>query len=317
MSENYYNILGVDEKATKDEIKKAFRTLSFKYHPDKNGGSQESTVKFQQINEAYETLGNEQKREQYDMQRNNPFVRMNSNGGGGMDGGVNMNDFFNVFFGGGGMPPNFPGMPRGMPSFQGMPGGPRIHIFHGGPMNFEGGFQKPTPIIKNIVISMEQVFTGTNLPLEIERWVVENETKTVEKETIYIDIPKGVDDGEIMVLRDKGNVVNENTKGDIKIFIKIENNSIFKRAGLDLILEKDISLKEALCGFSFEINYLNGKSYTLNNNKGNIIQPNYKKIYQNMGLVRGNHTGNMIINFNIKFPEKLDNEQIENLEKIL
>ena len=67
----------------------------------------------------------------------------------------------------------------------------------------------------------------------------------------------------------------------------------------------------------FELNYINGKSYTLNNNKGNIIPPNYKKVYPEMGLVRDNHKGNMVIHFNVTFPEKLTEEQIAKLSDIL
>ena len=84
-----------------------------------------------------------------------------------------------------------------------------------------------------------------------------------------------------------------------------------------LLDEKNITLKEALCGFSFEIKYLNGKSYTLNNNKGNIIPPEYKKVYPNMGLTRENHKGNMIIHFHVDFPETLTSEQIEKISEIL
>jgi DnaJ family protein A protein 2 len=114
-----------------------------------------------------------------------------------------------------------------------------------------------------------------------------------------------------------GNIINEEVKGDIKIFVKISNETNFKREGLDLILEKNITLKESLCGFSFEIKYINGKSYTLNNNKGNIIPPEYKKIYPNMGLARGEHKGRMIIHFHINFPEILNDEQINKLSEIL
>ena len=121
----------------------------------------------------------------------------------------------------------------------------------------------------------------------------------------------------MVILRDKGNTINENVKGDVKIFVKIINETLFKRSGLDLIIEKNISLKESLCGFSFEIKYLNGKSYTLNNNKGNIIPPEYKKVYPEMGLTRGEHKGNMIIHFHIDFPEKLNEEQITKLSQIL
>ena len=303
MSENYYKILGVDEKSSKDEIKKAYRSLQMKWHPDKNPGSQESINMTQKINEAYETLGDEQKKEQYDFQKNNPNPFMNMNGPG-ME--VPMNDILNMFFGGG-----MPGMP-------GMPPGARVHFFHGGQM---GGFQqamsKPPPIMKTININMEQVLSGSTIPLEIERWVVENGIKATELETIYVTIPQGIDENEIIILRDKGNVVNENLKGDVKVFVKIVNETEFKRSGLDLILEKNISLKDALCGFTFEIKYLNGKSYTLNNNKGNIIPPEYKKVYPNMGLTRGEHKGNMIIHFHLDFPEKLTDEQITKISEAL
>ena len=318
MSENFYNILGVDEKATKDEIKKAYRGLQMKWHPDKNQGSEESKIMSEKINGAYEVLGDEEKRGEYDNSRNNPFARMNSQGGG-ME--VPMDDIFNMFFGGmpgmGGMG-GFPmgGMP-GMGGFPGMPPGAKIHVFNGGPMGFQQAISKPVPIMKTIEINMSQVLSGASIPLEIERWIIENGIKVHEKETIYVSVPQGVDDNELLILRDKGNVLNENVKGDVKIFVKIKNESAFKRSGLDLVLEKRISLKESLCGFTFEINYINGKSYTLNNNKGNIIPPEYKKVYPGMGLTRGEHKGNMIIHFHVDFPEKLNEEQIAKIFEAL
>lgn len=312
MSDSFYKILGVDEKSSQDEIKKAYRGLSFKYHPDKNPNNPEATSIFQKISEAYETLGDPQKREEYDLMKKNPFIKMNSRSANNeMD--VHMDEIFNMFFGGG-----MPGMP-GMPGMQGIPGfpGAKVHFFHGGPMGFQQAIQKPSPIVKNIFITMEQVFDGTVVPLEIERWILENGNKVFEHETVYIPVPQGVDDGEIVILRDKGNIINESVKGDIKIFVKITNETLFKRNGLDLILEKNITLKESLCGFSFEIKYINGKNYTLNNNKGNIIPPDYRKVYPNMGLIRGEHKGKMIIHFHVEFPESLTNEQIEKLEKII
>ena len=316
MTDNYYNILGVEESATKEEIKKAYRGLSFKFHPDKNPGNTEATGKFQKISEAYETLGDEQKREEYDMSRKNPFMRMNGmNGNNGMD--VPMDDIFNMFFGGGGNPfGGMPGFPPGMQGMSGFPPGVKLHVFNGGPMGFHQAIQKPSPIIKNITINLEQILNGATVPLEIERWIVENGMKVFENETVYVTIPQGIDEGEMIILRDKGNVINENAKGDIKIFVKITNDTLFKRSGLDLIFDKNITLKEALCGFSFEIKYVNGKSYTLNNNKGNIIPPEYKKIYPNMGLKRGEHSGNMIIHFHVDFPEKLTEEQIVKLSEV-
>jgi DnaJ-class molecular chaperone len=266
----------------------------------------------EKINEAYETLGDEAKRDEYNRSRNNPnpFMRMNT-GGGGMD--MPMDDIFNMFFGGGMNPFGMAGMP-GMP---GMPQGARVHIFNGSPIGFQHAISKPVPILKTINITMDQVLSGANMPLEIERWNVENGIKVFETETIYVPIPQGIDDNEMIILRDRGNVLNEQAKGDVKVIVKITNTSEFKRAGLDLIFEKNITLKEALCGFTFELNYLSGKSYTLNNNKGNIIPPEYKKMYPGMGLTRGEHKGNMIIHFHVEFPEKLTEEQIAGLATVL
>jgi DnaJ family protein A protein 2 len=163
---------------------------------------------------------------------------------------------------------------------------------------------------------MEQVLTGANIPVDIERWIMENGIKILEHETVYVTVPKGIDEGEIIMLKDKGNIMSETNKGDIKIFVKIENNTEFKRSGLDLILEKTITVKEALCGFSFELKYITGKVYTITNNSGNIISHGYRKIIPNMGLSRDNHTGNLLIIFDVKFPEKLPEEILASLKEI-
>jgi len=317
MSDNYYTILGINENASPEEIKKAYRGLQMKWHPDKNGGSQESINMTQKLNEAYETLGDEQKREEYDFNRKNPNPFARAGGGGPQH--VDINDLFSTLFGGGipGMQFGFQGFP-GQGGMGGFPQGANIHIFHGpGGISFQQMFQKPEPIVKQIELSLEQVLTGISVPIEIERWLMENGNKVFEKETVYVTLPPGIDEGEAILIKDKGHSLNANVKGDIKIQIKINNNTEFKRSGLDLILEKTISLKEALCGFTFEIKYINGKSYTLNNNKGNIIPPNYKKVYPEMGLVRDNCKGNMVIHFNVQFPEKLTEEQIGKLTDAL
>jgi DnaJ family protein A protein 2 len=147
--------------------------------------------------------------------------------------------------------------------------------------------------------------------------MIENGNKVFEKETVYVTVPKGVDDNEIIILREKGNILNDEIKGDLKLFIKIENTTQFERKGLDLIIKKQISLKDALCGFSFELKYINGKVYTLNNNSGSIIPSDYIKTIPNMGLTREGHTGNLLIHFQVEFPEKLTEEQIKSLKEIL
>ena len=330
MSENYYNILEVPETANAEEIKKSYRRLSMKYHPDKNSDIN-ATEKFQKISEAYETLGDTEKRQQYDMMRTNPFSNINFRGG------MSQNPVDDIFS-------NLFGMPFGQFNVP-FAGGPNIKIFHNGipvngmningmnglnvnginvngtgfPPHFQGfaqGFQKPTPIIKNIVVPIDKILTGTTIPVDIERWLIHNGNKVFENETLYVPIPKGIDDGEIIMLRDKGNMLSEECKGDIKLFIKIENNTEFKRAGLDLIYEKTITIKEALCGFIFELKSISGKVYTINNNSGNIINNGYQKVIPNMGLSREQHTGNLVIVFHVKFPEKLAENVLEQLKKI-
>ena len=314
---NLYEILGVQETASQEDIKKAYRKLSLQYHPDRNNNSSESTIKIQSINSAYETIGDEQKRRQYDMQSKFQFA---GGGGGGGGGGMPffttshnsdfnpadiLNFVSNNFFGGNG-------------------GGIKIDgngIRVGGNVfnmdNLKQRLAKPTPIIKTETITIQKAYTGYNMPIEITRWILENDVKREETETIYIPIPRGVDNNEIIILREKGNILSENNKGDIKVFIKIQNDTEFIRNGLDIILNKTISLKNALCGFVFDMTYLDGRNFKINNNVGNIIANNHHKVIQGLGMKRDEHIGNLIINFTVTFPEKLSEEQIEALQKIL
>lgn len=316
-SKSFYNKLGIDPSSSKAEIKKAYRTLSMKHHPDKNNNTEESKNKFQEINEAYEILSDDEKRKQYDnpMSGHNIFNANHSS---------NPNDIFSHLFGMSGMG----GMGSGMGNIRvningqemnlGSMGGPNIKIFR------QNSLAKPSPIIKTVEVEMSKILETQSIPIEIERVISENGTKMHEIETIYIEIPKGADDNEIIVLNNKGNTITHDDKvikGDIKVIIKIKNDTDYKRQGLNLILEQEISLKESLCGFTFELKYLNGKSYTLNNIKGTIIQNGHNKVIHNLGLTREingkSATGNLIIQFKIKYPDSLSNKQIDKLSEIL
>jgi DnaJ-class molecular chaperone len=334
---SFYNVLDVPETATPDEIKKAYRKLSMLYHPDKNGNSAESTEKFQKISEAYEVLGDAEKKKEYDLTRNNPFFKMmGHNMGHNMTSNMSpVDELFSSLFGmpfmsGGGPGPDIQFMSSGGPNIRVFQNGRPVQMQQGqmhqgqqmfgqqmfGQPLFSQPLQKPPPIIKNVNVPIDKILTGTTIPVDIERWLIENGLKIFEKETVYVTVPKGIDDGEIILLKDKGNILSETNKGDIKIFIKIENTTEFKRSGLDLILDKTITVKEALCGFSFELKYITGKVYTITNNSGNIISHGYQKIIPNMGLTRDGHTGNLLIVFDVKFPEKLSEEVITALKAI-
>ena len=320
MSADYYQILGVSEDSDQDVIKRAYRKLSMKYHPDKNKGDSSKEEKFKEINNAYTTLSDKESKSRYDMERR--F------GGAGGAGGIDINDIFSSIFGGG---VGVPGM---------FPPGANVRVFHGGNMaqgfdpfagiheqgpngmfgfhpSMNNVFNKPPPIIQNITIDIQKAYTGCNLPLRIKRWCKEGNTKREEEETLYIQIPKGADNNEIIILREKGNSINATLKSDVKVFIKVTNDTSLVRSGLDLIFKKTISLKDALCGLSFDLPYINGKTYKINNDIGSIIQPGYKKIIPDMGMERDNVKGSLIIEFAVQFPDKLSTETINKLKTLL
>ena len=109
----------------------------------------------------------------------------------------------------------------------------------------------------------------------------------------------------------------DGTLGDVRIMIHVMNTTRLSRRGLDLYYQHTISLKEALCGFSFELEYLQNKSFSITNQAGNIVQPNYKKVVPNLGMKRESSVGNLIIEFNMKFPTSLPEETITTLSTLL
>ncbi len=292
---SHYKTLDVQSNSTGVDIKKAYRQLSLKYHPDRNS-SADAEDQIRKINEAYEILGDDSKRKKYDMElkfNNNPFAHFTSD----MrmptvnPNDEHINDLLNSLFGGA----------MGKDS-------PNVRVFHSA--------RKPESINQRITISLEQSYTGCVLPIEIERKLINGD---LEKETLYVNIFPGIDNNEHIIIHEKGHVINEQLNGDVKICIQIDNsNTIFKRQGLDLILNKTITLKESLCGFSFKIKHLNGKDIMLNNNTTqNVVKPQFQIVLQNLGITRKQSVGNLIIIFDIIFPDCMELSQIEALNTIL
>jgi len=307
---NYYDVLGVSQDADETDVKKAFRKLSLQYHPDRNQ-DEDTTGKFQEINEAFETLSNPEKRNQHDMELK--FGQGGGNPFGGMDNDMaDINNIFNMMFGGGG------GGGGGMP---GMPG---IRIFHsggGGPgmhAQFFHSFNRPEPIQKDVEITIEQSYHGCTVSVEVEKWTILNNERSSEREVLSVTIPKGIDHDDTIVMRDAGNNINNQVRGEIRITIKIKNSTDFIRRGLDLYLIKKISLKDSLCGFIYEFDHFNGKRICMNNVSGNnVIKPATKKIINGLGFTKENNIGNLVIEFEVEFPDTLNENQRELLKNIL
>ena len=326
--ETLYSLLNVNNNASQEEIKKAYRKLSLELHPDRNKGDDTKAEKFKKITTAYNILSNPTERTNYDstlslnkfntvdsvlmnmlfnpddiqldinqilkeMKSNNTFktslpVDLFSNL-------ANNKTFINNFN-------------RGFNSFV-----PDFNSYKQSSNNYDC---KPKNIYYNQTISLYDSYKGLKMPIKIERILYENNSEILQEETIYVDIPKGIDNNEIITIKEKGNRY-KNLKSDIEVKIKINNNTDFERNGIDLIYKKNITLKESLCGFSFNLKYLDGREFKINNESGNIIPPDFRKTICKLGMKRDNDIGDLIIIFEIIYPKSLTSEQLQQLDLIL
>jgi DnaJ-class molecular chaperone len=274
----HYETLGVSRDATDKEIKQAYRALSMKYHPDK-ASADDSNEKMQQINEAYAVLSDSEQRQQYNMeldhpQGHNPFGPF---GPFGQTQGP-----FGPFGQGQGMP--FPPGLFEMLFANGV--GPEIHFFH-----------KPPPLVKTVEITLAQSYHGLTVEVPLDP-------------PMSVHIPPGISDGNNIIIADKGHIVN-GFRGDVHLQIRVTNDTPFVRQGNNLVYVKKVSLKEALCGFKFQIDHLNGNKLGLNMNV--IVYPGAKQVIKNLGFPGGD----LIIEFVIEFPEQLSQEQKDSIANVL
>lgn len=324
---SYYDILQVKKDSSPDEIKKSYRMLSLKHHPDKNGGNDET---FKQINESYTILSDPTKRKQYDLTlsfENNIFSNLNPNMGMpfgssfpfNFDNNVSfssemedelLNHFFENILSQGSINNIFSqhgsiNVPM-----------PDIKIFTK-PFKKSQTFkkiEKPEHIDVVYDITLEDLYNGKEIDIEYDR-VLNNHYH--EKKKLKFKLEKGVDENKVIVLENEGHVENKMC-GDVHLILNTIPHDIYTKKGNDLIIEKEITLKEALCGFSIEVLHLNGKVLRLSNKSNkNIIYHGFKRSIPNYGFINGNSTGNFIIIFIVKFPKSLTKKQMDEIELIL
>ena len=229
MSKSLYETLDVSADASAEEIKKAYRRLARKYHPDinKDAGAEE---KFKEINAAYEILSDEQKRQQYDQYGDNMFGGQNFHDFANAQGGANLDDILRSIFGGGG----FGGARGGFGGFSG--GG-----FGGGGF---GGFSEPDlDVSAKIIIPFNVAILGGKHSL------------SYNNESFDVKIPAGIKSGEKMRVKDKGKSF-QGQKGDLILSVEVAASPEYTREGDDLVKSIDIPLKTALFGGKIAVDTL-------------------------------------------------------------
>lgn len=354
MGVDYYKILQVDRNATEDELKKAYRKLAMKWHPDKNpNNKKEAEAKFKQISEAYEVLSDPQKRAVYDQYGEEGLkgqVPPPDAGGPGGPGGAsyfstangpttfrfnprNADDIFAEFFG---FSSPFGGMGGGMGGMGGGGGGMRGSRFSsgifgggddvfasfgeggGGSMN-HGAPRKAAPIENKLPCSLEELYKGTTKKMKISREIADISGKTIQLEEILtIDIKPGWKKGTKITFPEKGNEQPNVIPADLVFIIDEKPHSVFTRDGNDLIVTQKITLAEALTGYTVHLTTLDGRILTIPIN--NVIHPNYEEVVPKEGMpIQKDPTkrGNLRIKFNIKFPTRLNAEQKAGIKKLL
>ena len=170
------------------------------------------------------------------------------------------------------------------------------------------------------IISFKDSFHGCTVPVDIEREVNRNGKIMKEREKVYLTLPPGVDNNEVITVKNKGHVLN-NQMGDVKVTVCADSTDTlhnYERNALNLIYHKEITFKESVCGFDFSIEHINGQNMKFDSSRGNIIQNNDSKVIQGKGFERNGMIGDLIIRFHVKSPEsKLTEDQLKLFEDVL
>ncbi|GMI81170.1 hypothetical protein like AT5G25530 [Hibiscus trionum] len=322
MGVDYYNILNVEKNATDDDLKKSYRKLAMKWHPDKNPKDKnEAEAKFKQISEAYEVLSDPQKRAVYDQYGEEGLKDMPPLGSGGPSFGKgsggrngfnprNAEDIFAEFFG---------SNPFGFGSSRSGRSG-RFHS-DGGKL---GGFssfdnRKPPPVESKLPCSLEELYTGSTRKMKISRTVVNASGRQVhESEILTIDVKPGWKKGTKITFPDKGNELPNQLPADLVFIIDEKPHDFYKRDGNDLIVNQRVSLADALVGTTINLVTLDGRNLSLP--VTDIINPGYELVVSREGMPITKEPGNrgdLKIKFEVMFPTELTPEQREELKRAL
>lgn len=345
MGKDYYKILGITKGASDDEIKKAYRKMALKYHPDKNK-SPGAEDKFKEIAEAYDVLSDPNKKEIFDKHGEDGLK--GGMGGGGSTGGRSGNftytfhgdphETFRMFFGNenpfesffsAGGPAGMGGMGRS-PFFQFQSGGLGVdedmdiddplaqqhHQFGG---HGRRKHQDPA-VIRELQVSLEEVLSGTTKKLKITRKVLNSDGRTTRSEDkiLTIDIKPGWKAGTKITFPKEGDQTPHNVPADIVFVIKDKPHMLFTRDGSDIRYKANISLRDALCGTTIQVPTLTNRKIPLALNE--VIKPNSTKRIQGEGLPvpkTPTQRGDLLVEFNVVFPNSISTNTKDILKDLI
>ncbi|KAI3853262.1 hypothetical protein MKW92_006619 [Papaver armeniacum] len=340
MGVDYYKVLEVDRNASDDDLKKAYRKLAMKWHPDKNpNNKKDAEAKFKQISEAYDVLSDSQKRVIYDqygeegLKGQVPPPQSGGGGysdyadyGGGGGGAFRFNprsadDIFSEFFG---FSSPFGGAHNG-----GGGGGYSRSVFGddifasfrgGGGGCGEGSVpRKSAPIERTLTCNLEDLYKGTTKKMKISREVTDSSGRpTTVEEILSIVIKPGWKKGTKITFPEKGNEQRGMIPADLVFIIDEKPHNLFKRDSNDLIVSMKVSLVEALTGYTAQITTLDGRSLSIP--VTSVISPTHEEVVKGEGMPipkDPSKKGNLRVKFNIKFPAKLTPEQKTGIKRLL
>lgn len=312
---DYYKILGVDKKASQDDIKKAFRKLANKYHPDKNPGNKEAEAKFKEANEANEVLGDAEKRKRYDQLGSN----WNQYQGGGQQGGFDWGKYQQQQGGGGGQTYYTDYGDFGS-AFGGGQGGSFSDFFEAffGGAGASGGFGGQTQTRRGKKITRKGEDMAAELPVTLEEaYSGVEKIFQVGGQTIKLKVKKGVSTGQLLKLSGKGNPgQNGGPNGDLIITIKVEKHPLYNRIDDDINMDLPVDIYTATLGGKIDVKTLKGKikiNIPAETSNGKTLRlaglgmPKYGK---------DSEYGDMFVKIDLQTPKNLTPEEKELLKKL-
>ncbi len=304
MDKDYYKILGLDKNSSEEEIKKSYRKLAIKWHPDKNPNNKEQAEKeFKLVSEAYAVLSDPKKKQIYDNFGLSGLEQQDFGRAGNFKSGIDPNVIFRSFF-----------SSHDDLFSQSNIFGNNYHF------NLNSNHRQKKDLIKILSVSLIDIYNGCIKKMKINRKKIVNNTISTESEILEIKINPGMKDGTRFTFYNKGD--NYNGIGDNIIFeLKQIDHNYYKRENNDLILKNPIkiSLLKSLIGFKTDIKSITNENIEINLNDQCPIDNNYIHIIKGKGMYSFKHklTGDLKIQFNIVFPKNLTHHQKELLEHCL